>query len=130
LARPTGQTGKTKVVFPISDGVNRDRPDNIRPYRPLGRIFHARYEVSGLTHACCTKTISKDLAAYGKPTSVKAYAKESFSSVTCRADLPASCTSDSGLSDLIDYLPPLPSGMIDELEAAQKQDNPPADKWR
>ena len=59
----------------------------------------------------------------------RASAKESFSSVIRRADWPASCTSGSDLLDLIDYLPPLPSGIIDELEAAQKQDNPPADKW-
>jgi hypothetical protein len=59
----------------------------------------------------------------------RASAKESFSSVIRRADWPASCTSGSDLLDLMDYLPPLPSGIIDELEAARKQDNPPANKW-
>jgi hypothetical protein len=37
------------MVFPISDGVNPDRPDDIRPHRPSGRIFHAMHEISGLT---------------------------------------------------------------------------------
>jgi hypothetical protein len=35
-------------VFHFSDGVNPGRPDDIRPYRPSGRIFHAMHEISGL----------------------------------------------------------------------------------
>ena len=50
LARPTGQNGKTTVVVPFSDGVNPGRPDDIRLYRPSGRIFHAMHEISGLRH--------------------------------------------------------------------------------
>ena len=50
LARPTGKNGKTKVVVPLSDGVNPGRPDDIRLYRPSGRIFHAMHEISGLRH--------------------------------------------------------------------------------
>jgi hypothetical protein len=50
LARPTGKNGKTKVVVPFSDGVNPGRPDDIRLYRPSGRIFHAMHEISGLRH--------------------------------------------------------------------------------
>ena len=76
-----------------------------------------------------TKAISVDLAAYDRNPPARAYAKNSFSSVIRRADWPASCTSGSDLLDLMDYLPPLPSGIIDELEAARKQDNPPANKW-
>jgi hypothetical protein len=47
LARPTGPNGKTKVVFPSADGVNSDRPDQIKPYRPVGRIFHAGMKYPG-----------------------------------------------------------------------------------
>ena len=43
-----GRMDKTKVVFPFSDGVSPGRPDDIRPYRPSGRIFHAMREISGL----------------------------------------------------------------------------------
>ena len=39
---------KNQAILPISDGVYPDRPDDIRPYRPLGQTFHARHEVSGL----------------------------------------------------------------------------------
>jgi hypothetical protein len=39
---------KAKWLFHFSDGVNPGRPDDIRPYRPSGRIFHAMHEISGL----------------------------------------------------------------------------------
>jgi hypothetical protein len=32
----------------LSNGVNPVRPDQIRPYRPFGRIFHANHEIYGL----------------------------------------------------------------------------------
>jgi hypothetical protein len=99
---------------------------------PLGGYFMPGMKYPGKRMRgahMATKTIAVDLAASDRLTSARASAKESFSSVIRRADWPASCTSGSDLLDLMDYLPPLPSGIIDELEAAQKQDNPPADKW-
>jgi hypothetical protein len=39
---------KPKWFFHFSDGVSPGRPDDIRPYRPSGRIFHAMHEISGL----------------------------------------------------------------------------------
>jgi hypothetical protein len=41
---------KPKWFFYFSDGVNPGRPDDIRPYRPSGRIFHAMHEISGLIY--------------------------------------------------------------------------------
>ena len=32
----------------LSDGVSPGRPDDIRPFRPFGRMFHAKHEISGL----------------------------------------------------------------------------------
>lgn len=83
-------------------------------------------------HNACmaTKTISLDLVAYGRLTSARAHAKESFSSVIRRAEWPAGETRGSDLLLLMDRLPPLPPNVLEELETAQSQDVPPADKWR
>jgi hypothetical protein len=43
---------KPKWFFHFSDGVNPGRPDDIRPYRPSGRIFDAMHEISGLKTVC------------------------------------------------------------------------------
>jgi hypothetical protein len=45
-----GKMENPKWFFHFPTGVHPDRPDNIRPYRPLGRTFHAR--LSGLNIEC------------------------------------------------------------------------------
>ena len=55
------------MVFPISDGVNPERPDDIRPYRPLGRIFHAQHEVSGLKIFRLQTCVSRDAWQHFRP---------------------------------------------------------------
>ena len=55
------------MVFPFTDGVNPERPDDIRPYRPLGRIFHAQHEISGLKIFRLQTCVSRDAWQHFRP---------------------------------------------------------------
>jgi predicted CopG family antitoxin len=80
-------------------------------------------------HAACmaTKTISE---AHRRLSAARRTPKESFSQVIHRA-----CWEEKGpvtgvgLLDLMRNLGPVDSVVLDALEAAQKADLPPADRW-
>ena len=82
-------------------------------------------------HSACmaTKTISVDLKAYDRLKAARRRADESFSSVIRRAEWPATGTRGSDLIALLESLPPAAPKVWEVLEANQKLDQPPADKW-
>lgn len=76
-----------------------------------------------------TKTISVDLAAYDRLKAARRRAGESFSSVIHRAEWPASGTRGADLLALLESSPAAAPEVVETLEANQKLDLPPADKW-
>jgi predicted CopG family antitoxin len=76
-----------------------------------------------------TKTISVDLAAYGRLTSARSRPNESFSSVIRRAEWPASGTRGSDLLSLLATLRPVAPEVLEALESNQREDRSPTDKW-
>jgi predicted CopG family antitoxin len=77
-----------------------------------------------------TKTISVDLEAYERLVHARKHAHESFSQVIKRARWEESNRTGAALLAALDRLEPLDSAVIHDLEAAQKLDKPPRDKWR
>jgi hypothetical protein len=77
-----------------------------------------------------TKTISVDLEAYERLVHARKHSRESFSQVIKRARWEESNYTGAALLAALDKLEPLDPAVIRELEAAQKQDKPPRDKWR
>jgi hypothetical protein len=77
-----------------------------------------------------TKTISVDLEAYERLVHARKHSHESFSQVIKRARWEESSHSGAALLAALEQLEPLDPTVIRELEAAQKQDKPPRDKWR
>jgi hypothetical protein len=77
-----------------------------------------------------TKTISVDLEAYERLVHARKHTHESFSQVIKRARWDESNYTGAALLAALDKLEPLDSAVIRQLEAAQKQDQPPRDKWR
>jgi len=76
-----------------------------------------------------TKTISIDLAAYGRLSSARKNPKESFSQVIKRAEWPARGVSGSALLELMGEGPLISDTVLEELNKAQAEDKPPEDQW-
>ena len=77
-----------------------------------------------------TKTISVDLEAYERLVHARKHSHESFSQVIKRARWEESSHSGAALLAALERLEPLDPAVIRALEAAQKKDKPPRDKWR
>ena len=77
-----------------------------------------------------TKTISVDLEAYQRLVRARKHNRESFSQVIKRARWEESNHTGAALLAALDRLEPLDSAAIRDLEAAQKLDKAPRDKWR
>ena len=75
-----------------------------------------------------TKTVSVDDEAYRRLVRARRHARESFSKVIKRAkwdDGPHRC------GDLLDRAAgKVPEAVLNRLDAAQKDDRPPVDKWK
>jgi hypothetical protein len=94
-----------------------------------------RASIDRIAYACidacmATKTISVDLEAYERLVRARKHSHESFSQVIKRARWEESSHSGAALLAALERLKPLDRAVIHELEAAQKQDKPPHDKWR
>lgn len=77
-----------------------------------------------------TKTISIDLAAHRRLSKARRTPKESFSQVINRAHWEAEePITGEGLRALGAELGPLLPEVIEALEATQKSDTPPEDRW-
>ena len=76
-----------------------------------------------------TKTISVDLEAYERLVHARKDSRESFSQVIKRARWEEPSHSGAALLATLERLEPLDPAVIRELEAAQKKDKPPRDKW-
>lgn len=76
-----------------------------------------------------TKTISVDLDAYERLVRARRHNQESFSQVIKRAHWDESNHSGAAILAALEKLEPLDETTIRELEAIQKDDRPPQDKW-
>jgi predicted CopG family antitoxin len=76
-----------------------------------------------------TKTISVDLDAYERLVRARQHNHESFSQVIKRAHWEEEDHSGAAILAAFEKLPPVDERTIRDLEAVQKQDQPPKDKW-
>ena len=93
-----------------------------------------RGALTGRSDACiracmATKTISVDLEAYERLVRARRHNQESFSQVIKRAHWEESNHSGAAILAALEKLGPLDETTIRELEAIQKEDRPPRDKW-
>jgi predicted CopG family antitoxin len=77
-----------------------------------------------------TKTISVDLEAYERLVHARKHSHESFSQVIKRARWEEAQFSGAEILAALERLEPLDNAAIRELDAAQKRDKPPRDKWQ
>lgn len=76
-----------------------------------------------------TKTISIDLDAYHRLASARLHPKDSFSQVIKRAEWQQPAKTCEGLLSALQAMPVADNDVLDRLEAAQKNDQPPDDSW-
>lgn len=76
-----------------------------------------------------SKTISIDIEAYERLRRARRARGESFSMVIKRASWPEPPRTAGALLEAITALPPLDKGVLDRLEQAQRDDQPPEDPW-
>lgn len=77
-----------------------------------------------------TKTISIDLEAYERLRRARVSQRESFSKVIKRAVWPTPSRSAARILAALDELPPVSEEVLERLERAQREDQPPEDPWR
>ena len=89
-------------------------------------------ELCNMHNACMsTKTISLRLEAYEKLKAARRYPGESFSQVVMRATWPEeTVTAHELLARCRERGPCLSSAALDRIEALDRADLPPEDKWR
>lgn len=76
------------------------------------------------------KTISVKEAAYRRLTTARRYPAESFSEIVMRATWPEDTLNARGLKELMAKRRPLfTPAQLDALDAMQRLDAPPEDKW-
>jgi hypothetical protein len=81
--------------------------------------------------ACmATKTISIDLEAYERLVHARKHNRESFSQVIKRAQWEDSNYTGAAILAALERIKPLDEAVIRELDAAQKRDKPPRNKWQ
>jgi hypothetical protein len=76
-----------------------------------------------------TKTITLKKEAYDRLRAARRYPTESFSEVVLRATWPEDTVTGRELLRLYKLGPRLPAGAVDLIEALDRSDAPPVDKW-
>jgi predicted CopG family antitoxin len=85
----------------------------------------------GMYAACMsTKTISVDLVAYERLRRARRHPGESFSQVIRRARWDTPEHTGAAFLEAMRPLPPVEEEVLDGLEADQRLDRPPEDRWR